>query len=189
MGRGLEQLWEKPFFHWNDPFLRPRSQGTFTPPPVIMEGIDGLSMNIIVDVFTPVRATAAAQRLNAAHASVQLPDSLCNHWQTDLNRFVGRDCQLFRTESFAKKRRLEAVLQTFGGNIWLSIPPEASVPDLLGKLKALCVYLSSGFKGQCFNYVIPIAKSYPPMTSLPYLGLVVLPLRTPRGDLARRVSN
>jgi hypothetical protein len=43
---------------------------------------------------------------------------------------------LFRTESFAKKRRLEAVLQTFGGNILLSIPPEASVPDLLGKLKA-----------------------------------------------------
>jgi hypothetical protein len=53
----------------------------------------------------------------------------------------------------------------------------------------VCVYLSSGFKGQCFNYAIPIAKSYPPMTSLPYLGLVVLPLRTPRGDLARRVSN
>jgi hypothetical protein len=50
----------------------------------------------------------------------------------------------------------------------------------------VCVYLSSGFKGQCFNYVIPIAKSYPPMTSLPYLGLVILPLRTPRGDLARR---
>ena len=46
----------------------------------------------------------------------------------------------------------------------------------------VCVYLSSGFKGQCFNYAIPIAKSYPPMTSLPYLGLVVLPLRTPRGD-------
>ena len=126
----------KTFFHWNDSFLRPRSQATFTPPPVIMEGIDGLSMNIIVDVFTPVRATAAAQGLNAAHASVQLPDSLCNHWQTDLNRFVARDYQLFRTESFAKKRRLEAVLQTFGGNILLSIPPEASVPDLLGKLKA-----------------------------------------------------
>ena len=46
----------------------------------------------------------------------------------------------------------------------------------------VCVCLSSGFKGQCFNYAIPIAKSYPPMTSLPYLGLVVLPLRTPRGD-------
>jgi hypothetical protein len=53
----------------------------------------------------------------------------------------------------------------------------------------VCVYLSSGFKGQCFNYAIPIAKSFPPMTSLPYLGLVVLPLRIPRGDLARRVSN
>ena len=52
----------------------------------------------------------------------------------------------------------------------------------------VCVYLSSGFKGQCFNYAIPIAKSYPPMTSLPCLGLVVLPLRTP-GGLARRVSN
>ena len=25
----------------------------------------------------------------------------------------------------------------------------------------VCVYLSSGFKGQCFNYAIPIAKSYP----------------------------
>ena len=45
----------------------------------------------------------------------------------------------------------------------------------------VCVYLSSGFKGQCFNYAIPIAKSYPPMTFLPYLGLVVLPLRTPGG--------
>jgi hypothetical protein len=45
----------------------------------------------------------------------------------------------------------------------------------------VCVCLSSGFKGQCFNYAIPIAKSYPPMTSLPYLGLVVLPLRTPWG--------
>ncbi len=53
----------------------------------------------------------------------------------------------------------------------------------------VCVYLSSGFKGQCFNYAIPIAKSYPPMTSLPYLGLVVLPLRTPRGELAIRVYN
>ena len=57
------------------------------------------------------------------------------------------------------------------------------------KGQCVYVYLSSGFKGQCFNYAIPIAKSYPPMTSLPYLGLVVLPLRTPRGDLARRVSN
>jgi hypothetical protein len=45
----------------------------------------------------------------------------------------------------------------------------------------VCVYLSSGFRGQCFNYTIPIAKSYPPMTSLLYLGLVVLPLRTPGG--------
>ncbi len=44
----------------------------------------------------------------------------------------------------------------------------------------VCVYLSSGFRGQCFNHAIPIAKSYPPMTSLPY-GLVVLPLRTPGG--------
>ena len=26
----------------------------------------------------------------------------------------------------------------------------------------LCVYLSSGFKGQCFNYAIPIAKLTPP---------------------------
>ncbi len=40
-----------------------------------------------------------------------------------------------------------------------------------------------------FNYAIPIAKSFPPMTSLPYLGLVVLPLQTPQVDLARRVSN
>ena len=45
----------------------------------------------------------------------------------------------------------------------------------------VCVYLSSGFKGQCFNYAIPIATSFPPMTSLPYLGLVVFPLRTPGG--------
>ena len=45
----------------------------------------------------------------------------------------------------------------------------------------MCVYLFSGFRGQCFNYVLPIAKIYPPMTSLPYLGLVVLPLRTPGG--------
>jgi len=54
---------------------------------------------------------------------------------------------------------------------------------------SVCVYLSSGFKGQCFNYAIPIAKSYLPMTSLPYLGLIVLPLWTPGGVLARRVSN
>jgi hypothetical protein len=45
----------------------------------------------------------------------------------------------------------------------------------------VCVYLSSGFKEQCFNYAISIAKSFPPMTSLPYFGLVVLPLRTPGG--------
>jgi hypothetical protein len=50
----------------------------------------------------------------------------------------------------------------------------------------VCVCLSSGFKGQCFNYAIPIAKSFPPMTSLPYLGLVVLPLRTPRGDFGEK---
>ena len=49
------------------------------------------------------------------------------------------------------------------------------------KLVCVCVYLSSGFKGQCFNYAIPITKCFPPMTSLPYLGLVVLPLRTPGG--------
>jgi len=47
--------------------------------------------------------------------------------------------------------------------------------------QCVCVYLSSGFKGQCFNYSIPFAKSYPLMTSLPYLGLVVLPLPTPGG--------
>jgi hypothetical protein len=51
----------------------------------------------------------------------------------------------------------------------------------LVETKGVCVYLFSGFRRQCFNYAIPIAKSYPPMTSLPYLGLVVLPLRTPRG--------
>ncbi len=45
----------------------------------------------------------------------------------------------------------------------------------------VCVYLSSGSEEQCFDYAIQIAKSYPPMTSLPYLGLVVLPLRTPWG--------
>ena len=50
----------------------------------------------------------------------------------------------------------------------------------------MCVYLSSGFKGQCFNYAIPITKSFPPMTSLPYLGLVVLPLRTPRGGFGEK---
>ena len=53
----------------------------------------------------------------------------------------------------------------------------------------VCVYLSSSFKGQCFTYAIPIAKSYPPMTSLPHLGLVVLPLQNPGGGLAGRVSN
>ena len=50
----------------------------------------------------------------------------------------------------------------------------------------VCVYLFSGFRRQCFNYAIPIAKSYPPMTSLPYLGLVVLPLRTPGGVFGER---
>ncbi len=63
-------------------------------------------------------------------------------------------------------------------------------PDgLIKKFKAcfcargvcVCVYLSSCFKGWCFNYAIPIAKSFPPMTSLPYLGLIVLPLQTPGG--------
>ena len=108
------------------PLLQPCIQTTFPPPPVpvIMEEID----NIIDDVFTPICATAAAQGLNVAHASVQLSDSLCNHWQTDLNRFVACDYQLFRTDSFAKNRQLEAVLQTFGENNLLSIPPEASVP-------------------------------------------------------------
>ena len=43
---------------------------------------------------------------------------------------------MFRTESFVKKRKMEALLQTCGENISLSIPPEASYPDLLGKLKA-----------------------------------------------------
>jgi hypothetical protein len=83
------------------PLLQPCIQTTFPPPPVpvIMEEID----NIIDDVFTPICATAAAQGLNVAHASVQLSDSLCNHWQTDLNRFVACDYLLFRTESFAKK--------------------------------------------------------------------------------------
>jgi hypothetical protein len=80
---------------------------------------------------------AAAQGLNVACASVKLPDSVCNHWQTDLNSAVARDYQLFTTESIVKKRRLEAVhVQTFGLPISLSIPLEASVPDLLGKLKA-----------------------------------------------------
>jgi len=73
-----------------------------------MVGIDDVSMNIIDDDHTPVRATAAAQGVNVARASVQLPDPLCSHWQTDLNRFVAS----------------------------LSIPPKASFPDLLGKLKA-----------------------------------------------------
>ncbi len=44
-----------------------------------MEGFDGVSMNIINDDRTPVRATAAAQGVNVARASVQLPDP--NHWQ------------------------------------------------------------------------------------------------------------
>ena len=57
----------------------------------------------------------------------------------------------------------------------------ADVVVIHGARLCVCVYLSSGFKGQCFNYAIPIAKSFPPMTSLPYLGLVVLPLQTPRG--------
>ncbi len=104
-------------------------------PPPIMEGIDGVSMNIINDDFTPVRATAAAQGVNVARASVQHPDS--NHWPTDLNRVVAHDYQLFTAESFAKKRRFETFhVQTFGENILLSIPPDTSVPDLLGKLKA-----------------------------------------------------
>ena len=67
-----------------------------------MVGIDGVSMNIINDDRTPVHATAAAQGVNAARASVQLPDP--NHWQTGLNSSVARDYQLFTTESFAKKR-------------------------------------------------------------------------------------
>ena len=33
-------------------------------------------------------------------------------------------------------------------------------------------------RGSVFNHVIPITKSFPRMTSLPYLGLVVLPLWT-----------
>ena len=57
-----------------------------------------MSMNIINDDRTPVRATAAAQGVNVARASVQLPDS--NHWQTDLNRVVARDYQLFTTNAF-----------------------------------------------------------------------------------------
>ena len=106
--------------------LQPCIETTFPPPPVpvIIEEID----IIIDDVFTPIRATAATQGQNAAHASVQLSASHCNHWQTDLNRFVACDYQLFRTDSFAKNRQLEAVLQTFGENNLLSIPPEASVP-------------------------------------------------------------
>jgi hypothetical protein len=56
-----------------------------------------------------------------------------------------------------------------------------SVNVHLKTLPLMCVYLSSGFKGQCFNYAIPIAISFPLMTSLPYLGLVVLPLWTPGG--------
>ena len=67
-----------------------------------MEGIDGVSNNIINDDRTTVRATAAAQGVNVARASVQLPDP--NHWQTGLNSSVARDYQLFTTESFAKKR-------------------------------------------------------------------------------------
>ena len=51
----------------------------------IMVGIDDVSMNIINDDRTPVRATAAAQGINFPRASVQLPDPLCSHWQTDLN--------------------------------------------------------------------------------------------------------
>ena len=100
-----------------------------------MVGIDDVSMNIINDDRTPVRATAVAQGVNVARASVQLPDPLCSHWQTDLNRFVACEYQLFRTESFVKKKKMEALLQTCGENISLSIPPEASFPGLLGKLK------------------------------------------------------
>jgi len=65
---------------------------------------------------------------------VQLPDP--NHWQTGLNSSVARDYQLFTTESFAKKRRLEALIQTFGEKILLSIPPKAPVPVLLGEFNA-----------------------------------------------------
>ena len=99
----------------------------------ITEGIDGVSMNIINDDRTPVRATAAAQGINVARDSIQLPDP--NHWQTGLNSSVARDYERFTTESFAKKRRLESLIQTFGENISLKIPLEASVPDLLEKLK------------------------------------------------------
>jgi hypothetical protein len=99
----------------------------------ITEGIDGVSMNIINDDRTPVRATAAAQGVNVARDSVQLPDP--DHWQIGLNSSVARDYERFTTESFAKKRRLESLIQTFGENISLKIPLEASVPDLLEKLK------------------------------------------------------
>ena len=99
-----------------------------------MDGYDGVSMNIINDDRTPVRATAAAQGVNVARASVQLPDP--NHWQTGLNSSIACDYQLFATESFAKKRGLKAPIQTFGEIILLSIPPKAFVPVLLGELNA-----------------------------------------------------
>ena len=47
------------------------------------------------------------------------------------------------------------------------VPFDANVSGAAGGIKSpggglggVCVYLSSGFKGQCFNYAIPITKSY-----------------------------
>ena len=111
-----------------------------------MEGIGPLSMNIIDDDITPVRATPAsrgafasctARGLTVARASVQPPESPPSHWQADYNRVIAHDYQEFMTESIAKRRRLEAVhFHTFEGTISLSIPPETSDPNLLEILKA-----------------------------------------------------
>ena len=72
-----------------------------------------MSMNIIHDAFTPVHATAAAQGVSVARASaeqLQLPDS--NHWQTDLNRVVARDYQVFTT--IARGARLSSTTSVIG---------------------------------------------------------------------------
>ena len=86
-----------------------------------MEGIGPLSMNIIDDDITPVRATPAsrgafasctARGLTVARASVQPPESPPSHWQADYNRVIAHDYQEFMTESIAKRRRLEVVIST-----------------------------------------------------------------------------
>ena len=94
-----------------------------------MEAINDLTMNVIGDDdVTPARAPAASK-------PQEYPP---NHWQADFNRVIAHDYQEFLSELIAKKRRLESVhVETCGETILLSVPPEASVPNLLAKLKAL----------------------------------------------------